>query len=448
MPYATIRAFLLTLAFLVAAGPTAVFACDQCGTPQTVSCVHQNILDFFQTGEGDAPAAYVAGSGFTTTASGSRPAGESATLTWSLVADGTGMPTGQGEPNAPSNLIAFLDNIHYGGPGPGGNDFTQRAWFNLIKSGLDRWDAISGLRIRYEPNDDGVNLGTLAGSLGRRGDIRIGGHYIDGDVRPSVLAYNYFPNNADMVIDTSEVTLLGNAGGNYLRFRNTIMHEVGHGLGLDHTASSDSRFLMEANLDINIDGPQFDEVLGVHHLYGDRFEELGGNDTVGNATNLGLLPMHQSFKLGEDAVDRTIAPTDVDFLSINKSADIDFFKFSVDKAGVLDIIVTPIGPSYMAGPHGGTQSLFNASALNDLTLFLYDSTGVNLLASSIAGGLGVAESILDFNVAGAGDFFVRIGGTMNVAQMYQLDIALVPEPAGVVLLLVGIASVGLRRRVL
>jgi hypothetical protein len=41
---------------------------------------------------------------------------------------------------------------------------------------------------------------------------------------------------------------------------------------------------------------------------------------------------------------------------------------------------------------------------------------------------------------------VRIGGTMNVAQMYQLDIALVPEPAGVVLALAGMAIVGVRRR--
>ncbi len=458
MPYATTRFLSLALALAVALCPTALFACDACGMPVTVSCLHQNILDSFREGGGEEPAAFrTTGSGWSTTSGGSRSSGEPALLTWSIVPNGTPMPSGQGEPNAPSDLITFLDNIHHGGPGPGGADFTQRDWFSLISTSFDRWDAVSGLRFSYEPNDDGVFLGSSSnvGILGRRGDHRLGGHNIDGPTRPSVVAYNYFPNNSDMVIDTSESLLMGNDFGNYLRFRNTVMHEAGHGLGLNHLDSSGAgnNFLMEPFLATSFDGPQFDDILGIHFLYGDRYEENGGNDIVARATNLGSLGVHQTLKLGEDAVDRAVAPTDVDFVSINKNSDPDYFKISIPKAGKLDLLLTPVGPTYQEGPQGGTQTPFNTSALGDLSLFLYDHTGVNLLGSSLVGGLGASESIPFLSLANAGDYLIRVSGSLiedpsgrRVTQFYQLDIALVPEPTGVALLALGMVTAGGRRR--
>jgi hypothetical protein len=446
MRFTTIRLFSLGLVLTVASVQSHLFACDRCDTPEQISCIHESVLDYFREGSGDQPAAYrVRGDGWSTTSGGSSPFGEEAILTWSVVRDGTTLPQGVGEPSSPSNLIAFLDGIHHGGPGPGGTDLTQRAWFPLMKSAFDRWDAVSAIRFSYEPNDDGVHLGSAAGSNGVRGDHRIGGHSIDGTTSPTTVAYNFFPNNSDMVIDTDEVGRLGNPDGNYVRFRNTLMHEIGHGLGLNHLASSSNNFLMEATLDATIDGPQFDDILGIHRLYGDRYEELGGNDTAALATNLGSLLVGQSLTLGADANDAVVAPTDVDFVSINMSADVDFFKFTASTAGVLNIGLTPLGPTYQEGPQSGVQTAFNAAAQNNLSLFLYDSTGVNLLASSTTGGLGMAESIHGFTVAAADDFLIRVAGSQDAAQFYQLDIALVPEPTAALLLLAGVVLISGQR---
>ncbi len=412
------------------------------------------LFDSYQIGGGEEPAAFrTVGSGWTSTSGGISPFGEPAILTWSIVPDGTVLPQGQGEPLSPSNLISFLDGIHHAGPGPGGTDLTQRAWFSLVKSAFDRWDAVSGLKFSYEPRDDGVVNGIPTtplrggpGILGVRGDHRIGGHSIDGTTSPTIVAYNYFPPDSDMVLDTDEVGRFGNPSGNYLRFRNTIMHEIGHGVGLDHLASAGHNFLMEALLDTTIDGPQFDDILGVHRLYGDRFEENGGNDVPTLATNLGSFLVGQSIKLGKDATDAAVAPTDVDFLSINKLADSDYFRFSVSGPNLLNLILTPLGPTYPEGPHGGTQTTFEAAKKNDLSLYLYNSTGTSLLASSTSGGLGIAEQLLNYSLPAAGDYLIRVIGSQDSAQFYQLDLAVVPEPSTAFLILTTLGGWITRRR--
>lgn len=446
MQHTTTRLLSLALALAVAVASGRGMACGLCAVSEPIACLHESILDHFQTGGGDQPAEYrVQGNGWSSTSGGPSLPGKEAILTWSIVPDGTTLPQGVGEPASPSNLIAFLDDIHHGGPGPGGNDLTQRVWFPLIESAFNRWDALSGVRFSYEPHDDGVRLGNYAGINGVRGDHRIGGHSIDGTTSPTTVAYNFFPNNSDMVIDTDEVDRLGHPGNHYVRFRNTLMHEIGHGLGLNHVGSSDSHFLMEALLDATIDGPQFDDILGIHRLYGDRYEKFGGNDTPATATYLGTLLRDQPITIGADATDTHVGPTDVDFVSINMSSDVDYFRFTAGSAGQLSVLLTPMGPSYQEGPSSGGQTIFHAANQNNLSLFLYDETGVNLLASSAAGGLGIAESIFDYMVPAASDFVIRVSGVHDKAQFYQLDVSLVPEPTALVLVMVGVIAGGATR---
>ena len=82
----------------------------------------------------------------------------------------------------------------------------------------------------YEPADDGlaINGSTSVffdGILNSRGDLRIGGTSIDGT--SGTLAYNYFPDSGDMVLDTDDMSFYSNPFNNFRAMRNVIMHEHG-----------------------------------------------------------------------------------------------------------------------------------------------------------------------------------------------------------------------------
>jgi len=426
------------------------------------------IPDAYSIGGGQEPQAFrTGGNGWTNTASGSSSLGAPATLTWSVVPDGTTLPSSfvsstgsSGGVNTPSDLISFLDGIHHGGASPGGNDLTQRNWWGLMNSAFERWDAVSGVTFNYESQDDGPSLSSSPGVLGTRGDYRIGGHSLDGQTSPTFLAFNFFPNNSDMVIDTDEINRWSNSTNNYRLFRNMLMHEIGHGLGLSHVESFDvnptrpnfqfGTFLMEPTLASGFDGPQFDDILGIHRLYGDSYEEGTGNNTYLNATTLGAVLPGQTISLGTDANDLSVAATDIDFVSIDDNSDIDFFSFSISSPQTVDLLLTPLGPTYDEGAQGsgnaGTQQPFIASAKSNLTLALIDTNGTLLLEFSNDTGLGLSEDITNYQLLAAGDYFVRVGGIQNEAQFYQLDITVVPEPTTCCLASLAIAVLGARRR--
>jgi len=388
-----------------------------------------------------------AGSGWRTTSSGTSSLGAPVNLTWSMPPDGTGLPGGLGEPATPNNLIAFLDAVHQGGASPGGADLTQRDWFPLIESSFERWDAVSGVSFNYEPNDDGAAFSQFnRGILGTRGDYRIGGHSIDGQISPTFLAYNYFPDYAEMVIDTDEIDRWSNPEGNFIRFRNMLMHEMGHGLGLNHVESSDADFLLEPFLATAFDGPQLDDILGIHRLYGDANEENGGNDTYQNATPLGVFQPGQSRSYGVDAADTVVDFEDTDFLSIDDNSDTDFFRFTVTTPSLVDLTLTPLGPTYQEGAQGGTQTAFNTSAQSNLSLTVFDTDGTSLLEAANSQGIGMTEEISNLWLDTPGEYFVQVQGLQNAAQFFQLTIFNIPEPSSEMLMFAGLAICGFRRR--
>lgn len=365
-------------------------------------------------------AAFIPGNRWSSTASGSTgPAGDPITLTWSIVPDGTNIP-GEGG----SDLVDFLDGIL--GAGPGGADLTQRPWFRLFEESFDRWSQLGGVTYVYEPNDDGVTHGSFSGSLGVRGDLRIGGAYIDG---PSdVLAYNGLPNNGDMVLDTGDGSFYANSSGDYRRFRNVVMHEHGHGFGLYHVESNTSGFLMEPFLSTAFDGPQFDDIRGFQWFYGDVYEKDNGglgNGTVARATGLGAIVDGETIRLGTDAGTGTfVIATDVDFVSIDRGTDIDYFSFEISVPSTLDAIVTPLGPTYNQSSQGGTQSPIDTSEIGNLALSVLGTNGSTVLASANLAGVGAAESILDLALPTAGEYFVRVTATSsNNLQFYGLDLS-------------------------
>ena len=341
--------------------------------------------------------------------------GRPVTLTWGFLPDGV-----QTSGGGASNLINFLDNTY--GMGAGGGDFTLRPWFDLFSESFGRWGELTGNTYVYEPNDDGAVMSqNNRGILGVRADLRVGGRNIDGP--GGVLAFNNFPNYGDMVIDTADGGLFGSAVNDFRYFRNVLMHEHGHGMGLNHVESSDRRFLMEPFIQTNFDGPQLDDILGAQRHYGDFFERNGGNDTAAAATSLGTLVSGSTVSIGTHAATGTLVNRpETDFISIDDNSDIDYLSFDLTAASTVDLTLTPRGVTYRQGPQGGSQSIFNAAALSDLTLALFDADGTTLLQSSNVTGLGGTESISGFTLNTAGTYYARVTGAANEIQLYQLDV--------------------------
>jgi len=352
--------------------------------------------------------------------------GDPTTLRWGFVPDGTSIFGFNGEPTSPSNLIGFMGSVY----GVTTNDtiYTDEPWFPLFQSYINRWSQLSGLTYVYEPNDDGGTFGSLPGVIGVRGDVRIGGHLIDG--QSNVLAYNFFPNNSDMVIDTGDSTFFGGTANNSRALRNVLAHEHGHGIGLGHVCpviDGVNGRLMEPFINLSIDGPQFDDILAAQRGYGDSFEKNGGNNAAATATPLGPIASGQTVQRGTNANDNQVVPAEMDFLSVDDDSDLDFFSFTVTDGISLDIALTPLGPTYLSGPQNANGSCsagatFNASAQSDLTLQLISPNGVTVLQSANLNGLQGAENIVSGPLP-AGTYFVRVSGSANAAQMYRLSLA-------------------------
>jgi hypothetical protein len=302
--------------------------------------------------------------------------GDPITITWSLAPDGTTFSGAAG--GGQSDLIGFLDNIL--GAGAGGSDFTQRPWFPLIDESFNRIGELSGATYVYEPNDDGAvhSSGASRGILGVRGDVRIAGKFLDGN--SGVLAFNFFPNNGDMTLDTGDANFYRNPASDFRRLRNIIMHEHGHGLGLSHVESTGSRFLMEPFLDTVIDGPQLDDILGIQRGYGDALEKSNngaGNDTAANASSLGSVGDGQTISRG---------------------------------------------PTYNEGPQNGSQSPLDSSSLSNLSLALFDTDGTSILQDSSSSPIGEPELIEGFSLD-AGEYFLRVTGAQNNVQLYEIAVS-------------------------
>ena len=346
----------------------------------------------------------------TTSVSNALEQGDPATLTWSIIPDGTPIfPRSDAESDEPSNLNSLMTSLH-------GDD-----WHQIVTDVFDRYSSISGLTYLEEINDDGAAIreyGYSVGDRGVRADIRIGGHAIDDG---SQLAYNYFPPNGDMVLDTSDNFLTDRS-----RVYNLIAHEHGHGLGLRHIHSKDSRPLMQPFISTDFQGPQFDDILGLHRLFGDALEKQTGNDSQETAFDLGEYRPGAPLVIGDDAIQTRVAFTQTDFVSIDGASDVDFFQFSLSTTATASILLEPSGPKYYQGTSFSDQSLFDAARQSDLTLQLFRVGSPFPVATSADTEIGGAESIEKI-LLGAGDYRIRISGKQDAAQMYRLTVGEIPH---------------------
>lgn len=359
----------------------------------------------------------------TTATDGSTGArGNPITLTWGIVADGTFISGTEG--SSASNLISFLDT-QIGGceEGSEGCAIDQRPWFHIFESSFGRLAELSGVTYVYEPNNSSspINASNFpTGQLNSVPDIRIGGHSIDGSSGANTLAYSYFPNNSDLVLDTDNANFFGNSVNNYRPFRNILMHEGGHGLGINHLDSSNARFLMEPILNNNFDGPQLDDILALQRNYGDALEKNGGNDVFSTATMLGSLVDATTLSIGTRGDSLGVQPSHTDFVSIDGVSDIDFFSFTLTRTLDVTLNLTPRGAIYNEGPQGGTQVSTNTKTFSDLTLALFDTDGTTLIEQANHAAAGLAESLT--RQLAPGTYYARVTGANDNVQLYGLDV--------------------------
>lgn len=298
------------------------------------------------------------------------------TITWSYLRDGfvlVGNSTSPGD--APSTLFATMDAQHPGG-------FAQ--WHAKFVEAFARWEAVTGNRYVYEPEDDGAPLFAV-GQGGRRGDVRIGMRVIPG----SVIAYNYYPSSgSDMVLDQDRSWVNDNF------FLNVVMHEHGHGLGLAHVCPADGTKLMEPFAN-NIPRATPDEILGTQMLYGDPLNHA--------TSGIGGFRRSRQLTLG-------VAPGAID-------------DFWVDRPGTYAVGVRPLGASYLEGPQVDGDcspgAVIDTQAYGDLELHVFDNAGFPLVTRN-ARPAGSGERAAVRLKADQVPARIRVGNTSGNYQMYQL----------------------------
>lgn len=326
-----------------------------------------------------------------------------------------------------SSDISF--DLNLTGIPDGGSDLTTRPWFPAFQSAFDNISSLTGVTYVYEPNDDGADLTNFsrpAGSIGVRADIRIGGHFIDGDSGSNTLAYNFSPGaGGDMVIDTGNTSFYGNTSSNSLNLRNVVEHEHGHGLGLSHVCPITQTKLMEPFISRRFRGLQLDDIFSLNRLYGDFFEKQNASRNNDSANQASLLPV----MIGE-AYRR-------EYLSIDDNSDDDFYRLANVPAGT-SITCKVIPVSTPAGFREGPQnsdgscsagSSFDFTNIHDLGLALLSSNGNTILANANLQPGGQAEEIITFEAPATGDYFIRVtGDSSNNTQLYTLEVDLAGPP--------------------
>lgn len=342
-------------------------------------------------GEGDGGAAYFASTRWVLT--GSSTQGTPAILTWSMPADGLSIPDGITGGAASANNLNATFVTKFG---------SLEAGKSLLRQVYARWSELSGVSY-VEVTDDNATWGASGSST--RGDIRVVGRTFGST---SVLAYNYFPNNGDMVIVTSNSNAWS-ATNNQRYFRNILAHEHGHGLGFDHVCPANNSKLMEPFLTTAFDGPQNDDIRAVQRQYGDNYEP---NDTIATAS-AGL---------------NASGTTTITNLSIDDNSDVDYYKFNANVGATVTVQVSPQGPSsYLNGAQNSNGSCSAGTSLlplvvQDIVVGIYRGTSTTPIIVQNANLAGSAEAILNFAITVSDVYAIKVStaSLTDDVQLYTL----------------------------
>jgi hypothetical protein len=365
--------------------------------PEFVADVTQRLINVWLNGGMDGGLAYELQPRWNL--NGSSTQGQPVQIRWSIVPDGVTIPDeiGLGIGTAPNNVNATLA-ARFG---------SLENGKNLLRQVFQRWSDLTGLSY-VEVTDDGAAWGSAGGAT--RGDVRIAGR---GLTNTSILAYNQFPNNGDMVLNSDAGW--GPTTNNYRYFRNIVAHEHGHGIGLAHVCPAASVKLMEPFIFTNVDGPQIDDIRGAQRQYGDNVE--AASDALANAaipTNAEGLSSYTN-------------------LSIDDNSDVDLWKIVATAGTKVSLTVIPQGGTYTAGPQTSacnTGTSITASSIHNLKIDVLNSAGTAISTTDV-NGLGQAEVLSNYEFTTAGTYYLRVAPvtTTNDLQLYSANLTITPVPA-------------------
>jgi hypothetical protein len=299
-------------------------------------------------------------------------------ITLSFVPDGTniGGPT--------SNLFKVF-NAKLG---------SATTWENLFKKAAQQWAQPTNINFSVI-TDSGAASGSGSYQQGdpAMGDIRIGGYDFGNK---TTLASADFPppgNNYSIAGDIAFNTDSGiawNNGTNTDVFT-VALHELGHALGLGHSASSSA--VMYPTYSGVKSGLTSDDISGIQAIYGgprkpDSYDAAGSNGSFASASNITALI---------NSTSKTALVTNLD---ITTTSDVDYYKFTAPSgsSSSLKVTVQTSGLSLLAP-----------------TVYVYNSAQNQIASVSGSGQYGTTLTLTVSGIKSGSTYYIKVAGADSSA---------------------------------
>jgi hypothetical protein len=320
-------------------------------------------------------------------------------ITISFVPDGTVLGSNvQG--NITSNLFAVF-NKKFG---------SASNWENQILKAAQTWAAQTNINFAIVPDDGSATAsGSYEQGSSNFGDIRIGGYGFSG----SSVAYAYYPpsvNNYSLAGDIDFNTNLGFNIGTTYDLGTVAEHEIGHALGLGHSAVS--KAVMNAVYSGVKTTLNADDISGIDSIYGtgrtpDLYSQGGSNGSFSTASDI------------SSTIDPNSLTADLSNLNIVSTNDKHFFSFvaPANSASTMVVSVQSTGLSLLAP-----------------SLTVFDANQNQLGgASSSTTETGATLSVTIYNVVPGATYYVEVAPATSTvfgtgAYALTLNLGTGPNP--------------------